>query len=71
MSIGMRIVLLVLGAVLIGMGIHLWVAGGVMGLWSTVCIVLGFSFLVVGADEWVHAVRAQRRTAAGAPRAGH
>ena len=70
MSIGMRIVLLVLGAVLIVIGINLWLAAGVMGLWSSICTVLGFSFLVVGADEWVHAVRAQRRAAAGV-RAGH
>jgi heme/copper-type cytochrome/quinol oxidase subunit 3 len=42
-----------------------------MGLWSSISIVLGFSFLVVGADEWVHAVRAERRAAAGVPRAGH
>jgi hypothetical protein len=71
MSVGMRIVLLALGAVLMVIGIHLWLAAGVMGLWSSVCTVLGFSFLVVGTDEWLHAVRAQRRAAAGVPRAGH
>jgi len=71
MSVGMRMVLLVLGLVLMIVGINMWLTNGVMGLWSSVCTVLGFSFLVVGTDEWIHASRAQRRLAGGAPRAGH
>ena len=65
MSIAMRIVLLAVGALMIVFGVHLSITDGVMGLWSSISITLGFSFLVVGADEWVHAVRAQRRAAAG------
>jgi len=71
MSVGMRIGLLVLGVVLMGFGFHLWREAGVMGLWSSICTTLGFSFLVVGADEWMHAVRAQRRAGQGVPRTGH
>jgi hypothetical protein len=40
-----------------------------LGLWDSIGICLGFSLLVVGADEWMHARRRRQREGQGS--AGH
>lgn len=60
MSIATRLIVLLIGIVLMGYGVWIWLSEGYMGLWSSIGITLGFSFLVVGVDEWMHAVRHAR-----------
>jgi hypothetical protein len=64
-------IFIVVGIVLFGAGIQIWVASGDAGLWSSVVTVLGFSFLVIGADEVMHARRRRLRERAGAARVAH
>jgi hypothetical protein len=71
MSIGVRAIILIVGLVMFAVGIEWWWEAAVMGLWSSVLIVLGFSFLVVGADEWMHALRHQRTARARAASPAH
>lgn len=44
-----------------------------MGLWSSIAICLGFSFLLIGMDEILHARRRKRREqgGGGSPAKGH
>jgi hypothetical protein len=44
------------------LGIWHWRSIGYMELYSSVGITLGFSFLVVAADEWMHAARHARQS---------
>ena len=60
MSLVTRMIVLLVGVVLIAVGIWYWREAGYMELYSSLGITLGFSFLVVGVDEWMHAARHAR-----------
>jgi hypothetical protein len=71
MSVAIRAVVLVLGIVMFGLGVRMWWVEGVMTLWPSVLITTGFSFLVVGLDEWMHALRHQRQAREGRATLAH
>ena len=64
-------ILLLVGFVMCADGVHGWVSGGYLGLWDSIIITLGFSFLVVGMDELIHMRRHRLKEQAGAARVAH
>jgi len=71
MSTAIRAVILIVGIVMCGLGLQMWWAQGVMTLWPSVLITMGFSFLVVAIDEWMHALRHQRQAREGRASLAH